>query len=142
MSGTFDGNTGDGGGPGYSGSRVEAIEEGLLMDISQVGTRIGFRWHVAITRDAWNQTVKWNRLDSKRAVYLAQRRRLIDMLRVCARKIRDTSPESSRMAFSVKRIPFDGSSDIPVRVELEMVAHLGDEGEPVLTITLSPANDA
>ena len=141
MSGHSDGTSGDGGDPGYAGSRIEAIESGRIIDVSELAEKAGFRWHVAMTQAVWNECVKWDRADSAHPVFQAERLRLIDVLRSCVRTIRIKNPETSLMTFTVTRIPSDGSSDEPVRIGLEIVAHLGDEGEPVLTITLSSAKD-
>ena len=132
----------EGGDPGYTGSRIEAIESGRIIDVSELAEKAGFRWHVAMTQVVWNECVKWDRADSTHPVFQAERLRLIDVLRSCVRTIRLKNPETSLMTFSVSRIPSDGSSDEPVQIGLEIVAHLGDEGEPVLTIALASESDA
>lgn len=137
MSGHSDGTSADKGGHGYTGSRLAAIESGCLYDVSEVADKTGFKWHVAMTRDVWDECVKWHHPEVTDEVFQAEKLRLIDVLRICAYKIRLDNPDTSRMPFSVMRIPRDGSSDHPVRVELVIVAHLGDDDEPVLTITKS-----
>ena len=88
MSGRSDGTSGEGGDPGYTGSRFDAIESGRIYDVSEMAEKAGFKWHVAISRDAWNEYVKWTRSDSLHQVFQTERLRLIDLLRNCAYTIR------------------------------------------------------
>ena len=140
MSGHFDDASSNGGnGFGYSGSRTGAIASGLLLDVSDVAHDAGFKWPVAFTRCAWNECVKWSDEDSTKQVFQSEKIRLIDILRVCAYTIRMADPEENRMNFEIARVPRDGASMDASRVTLQIVAHLGDEGKPVLTILLPPA---
>ena len=83
--------------------------------------------------------MKWRDEDSAKQVFQSEKIRLIDILRVCAYTIRMADPEENRMNFEIARIPRDGESTEASRVTLQIVAHLGDEGKPVLTILLPPA---
>ena len=136
MSGQFDDASNGGNGFGYSGSRAEAIASGLLFDVSDVAHDAGFKWPVAFTRCAWNECVKWSDEDSAKQVFQSEKIRMIDILRVCAYTIRMADPEDNRMNFEIARVPRDGESIDGSRVTLQIVAHLGDEGKPVLTILL------
>lgn len=141
MSGPFDDPSADGGnGFGYSGSRADAIATGRLYDVSELAAAAGFKWHVALTRDAWNECVQWSDQDSENQVHQSERMRLIEVLRVCARAIRLEDPDRARMDFSVARIPRDGVSTRAAQVQLQIVAHLGDDDKPVLTILLPPVD--
>ena len=91
-----------------------------------------------MTRGAWNECVKWRDEDSAQQVFQSEKIRLIDLLRVCAYTIRMADPEENRMNFEIARIPRDGEAMAAARVTLQIVAHLGDEGQPVLTILLPP----
>ncbi len=139
MSGHFDDASTGGNGFGYSGSRAGAIASGLLFDVSDVAHDAGFKWPVAFTRNAWNECVKWSDEDSAKQVFQSEKIRMIDILRVCAYTIRMADPEENRMNFEITRVPRDGESMDASRVTLQIVAHLGDEGKPVLTILLPPA---
>ena len=121
---------------GYSGSRAKAISDGLLFDVSDVAHDAGFKWPVAFTRNAWNECVKWSDEDSAKQVFQSEKIRMIDILRVCAYTIRMADPEENRMNFEIARVPRDGEALVGSRVTLQIVAHLGDEGRPVLTILL------
>jgi len=141
MSGHFDDASSNGGnGFGYSGSRAGAMASGLLFDVSDVAHDAGFKWPVAFTRGAWNECVKWSDEDSAKQVFQSEKIRMIDILRVCAYTIRMADPEENRMNFEITRVPRDGESMDASHVTLQIVAHLGDEGKPVLTILLPPAS--
>ena len=140
MSGHFDDASSNGGnGFGYAGSRTGAIASGQLFDVSDVAHDAGFKWPVAFTRCAWNECVKWSDEDSAKQVFQSEKIRMIDILRVCAYTIRMADPEENRMNFEIARVPRDGESMEASRVTLQIVAHLGDEGKPVLTILLPSA---
>lgn len=93
---------------GYSGSRSQAIEDGLILDLSAHGRRCGFYWPVAITK-----AVNDSELDNEVVVARA------------ADRVRLTGPKEDRMRFRV-----NGQV-------LQIVAHPGDDGNPVLTIRLT-----
>ena len=141
MSGAFDNTSDDGdSGYGYSGSRTKAIAAGRLYDVSELAKEAGFKWAVALTRNAWNECVKWSCEDSENQIFQSERIRLIEVLRVCAYTIRIEDPERSRMNFNMARIPRDGVSTSATKLELQIVAHLDDDEKPVLTILLPTAD--
>ena len=141
MSGHFDEASSNGGNSfGYAGSRKKAIAAGHLFDVSEIAREAGFKWGLAFTRAAWNECVKWSKLDSRKQIFQSERGRLIEILRVCAYAIRIESPDRSRMNFEIARIPRDGESTRATQITLQIVAHAGDEGESVLTILLPLAN--
>ena len=119
---------------GYNGLRQDAIDLGRIIDVSEIADKAGFRWPVAVTKAVYDATVRFVCGDDPDLYVDAERERLIDLMRSCARTVRDKRPETSTMSFSVVRTSND--TGLPVRVNMQIVAHLGDEGEPVLTITL------
>ena len=121
---------------GYTGSRTAAIASGRLYDVSDVAHDAGFKWPVVFTRDAWDECVKWRDADSAKQVFQSEQVRLIDILRVCAYTIRMADPDERRMNFEITRISRDGEALNPSRVTLQIAAHMGDEGQPVMTILL------
>ena len=57
-------------------THAQAIEGGILVDVSNVAQEAGFRLHVAMTRTAWEECVEWNEVDSRRQVYQDENGRL------------------------------------------------------------------
>ncbi|MCY4129608.1 MAG: hypothetical protein OXG15_10285 [Gammaproteobacteria bacterium] len=94
---------------GYSGSRSSAIEQGEILDLSAQGRNFGFKWPVAITK-----AVSDSELDNELVVARAADR-------VCL-----IGPRADRMRFRVNGQAF------------QLIAHPGDDGEPVLTIRVAP----
>ena len=127
--------------PGYSGSRADAIANGDLFDIGDMSRQVGFRWPVALTKAAWNDSVAWTDEDSKRQVPQTEYTRLYAVISKCADFVRMRNPSADRMRFRIDRIPRDGSSKMARSVVLQVLAHAGDNGEPVLTIRV-PAQPA
>lgn len=61
-------------------SRRQAIEDGMLVDISEMAAEAGFNCPVAITRAAWSDCVKWTEADSNRQTHQDESGRLWDVL--------------------------------------------------------------
>ena len=119
---------------GYSGSRLDAISNGDLFDAGEVANQVGFRWPLALTQAAWNEAVAWTDEDSKLQVPQSEYARLFAVVSQCADNVRSRSADTDRMIFSVVRIPRDGKSTKARKTVLQVIAHPGDMGEPVLTI--------
>ncbi len=41
----------------HSYTRKQAIDDGLLIDVSEMAKEAGFKWPIAITATVWNQHV-------------------------------------------------------------------------------------
>lgn len=119
---------------GYTGSRTEALERGDLIDATEEAENVGFKWPVAITLAVWEDCVQWTNEDNKRQVRQSEKRRLWDVIFHCAFHVRTGNSQSDKMRFLARRIPRDGRTKRVRSVVLEVVAHHGDDNEPVLTI--------
>lgn len=122
--------------PAYTGSRAEAIAEGTIIDVSDLGRQVGFKWPVAITKAVWEDSVSWSDEDSEKQVPQNQKSRLFSVVGACADYVRTRGPKADRMRFRINRIPRDGVSRGAQLRLLQVVAHPGDDGEPVLTIRI------
>lgn len=119
---------------GYS--RSQAIQDGVLVDVSEEAQEAGFRIPVAMTSAVWADCVAWCPTDSGKQADQDEAGRLWDVLwlaRLAARKA-----QGSHLAFDLCRIPRHGH--IPQRVRLHMTIGPGDSGEPVITLLL-PGED-
>jgi len=116
-------------------SREQALEDGSLVDVSQLAADAGFKVPVALTAAAWADCVAW---DAEREVCPQDETgRLWDVL-MMARFAASQSPASNRVGFGVLRVPCGR-----LRPELaRLVLHIGpgDRGEPVITI-MQPEED-
>jgi hypothetical protein len=128
---TFPGIFGE---PIYAYTRAQALEDGVLVDISELAAEAGFRYPVAMTRAAWSDCAEWSDLDSERQVCQDETARLWDVLWLAAHAARRSTGD--RLTFEVHRVPRDGHATQPERVTLQMLIGPGDRGEPVMTILM------
>lgn len=126
------------GGPIHTYSRAEALEDGILVDVSETARDAGFVIPVALTIGAWEDCVAWGEADSHRQTYQDESGRLWDVLWMSAQAAR--KGEGERLAFQLYRVPRGGRSIRPRLTTLHMVIGPGDTGEPVITILL-PGED-
>ena len=124
--------------PIHTYTRCQAIDDGVLVDVSEIAREAGVRIPVAITRAAWADCVAWNDADNKRQCYQDEAGRLWDvvwMLSVAARRA-----TSSEIRFQLYRVPRGGRGVRPRLVTLKAVCGAGDDAEPVITI-MQPSED-
>lgn len=119
----------------YSYTRKQAIEDGHLIDVSEVAIEAGFRVPVSVTHAVWVDCVEWNEADSRRQTYQDEAGRLWDVLWMAMNASR-RGAGAQRLVFQLYRVPRGGRGVCPRLVTL--VAHVepGDNGEPVVTIML------
>ena len=125
-------------GPIHTYSRAQAIEDGLLVDVSETASEAGFRHPVAMTRAAWEDCVEWSEEDSRRQAYQDQSGRLWDVVWMAAQAAR--RGHGDRLAFQLYRVPRGGRSVRPRLVTLHLHIGPGDNADPVITIML-PGED-
>lgn len=122
---------------GYS--REQAIADGVLIDVSEMAKKAGFKIPVAMTAEAWSGSVEWSDADSTRQIPQDEQSRLWDLLWMCNRSAR-TNGNSDRFVFEFYRVPRDGRSRRARAARLKAIIGPGDKGEPVITIML-PSQD-
>lgn len=119
----------------YSYTRSQAIEDGVLIDVSETAKEAGFKIPVAITSAAYSKYVEWTEADNEQA-YQDESGRLWDVLFMGFFAIKTTRIEESELIYEFFAVPRDGESVESVSSQLKLVIGGGDEGEPVLTIML------
>lgn len=108
-------------------TRRDAIEDGVLVDVSAAAAEAGFRFPVALTRAVFEGYVAASPLPEGQDVS----GRLWDLLNVLRVEIRRAPRGSHRVPFQVAfRMP---KGKVTV-VSLVVVCGPGDEFEPVLTV--------
>jgi hypothetical protein len=120
--------------PVHTYSRRQAIDDAILIDVSEMAREAGFRYPVALTAGAWADCVAWSDEDSRRQAYQDEAGRLWDVLWMASRAAARGGPE---IRFQLYRVPRGGRGVRPRLVALKAVCGPGDEGEPVVTITLT-----
>jgi hypothetical protein len=116
-------------------SRKQALEDGILVDVSTVAREAGFRWPVALTRTVWGQYV-----EVPQGVQCQDEQgRLWDILWMARARIKASSSDSIRFQLYVRnhnRAPLTRRDLITLRATVSP----GDDGDPVITIML-PGED-
>lgn len=119
-------------------TRRQALDDGFLVDVSELAKEAGFRFSVAMTRAAWEDCVSWSEADSKRQTYQDEAGRLWDVLYMASLAARRGG--GSEVRFQLYRVPRGGRGVRPRLVTLAMQCGPGDGCEPVITIML-PGED-
>jgi len=123
----------------YSYTRAQAIEDGVLVNVSETAREAGFRWPVAMTSAAWADCVAWSEDDNQRQVHQDESGRLWDVLWMALNAIRRANG-GTQIEYQLHRVPRDGKSAEARLTSLKLVCGPGDTGEPVITIML-PGED-
>ena len=123
--------------PIHTYTRQQALDDGFLVDVSNLAREAGISFPVALTSAAWADCVEWSEADSKRQTYQDEAGRLWDvlwMLKLAARR------GGSEIRFQLYRVPRGGRGVKPRLTVLKALCGPGDQGEPVITIML-PGED-
>ena len=120
----------------YSYTRAQAIEDGVLIDATEMAAEAGFKWPVALTAAAWADCVAWGDADNERQAYQDQSGRLWDVLFMASYAIRTAKNSDQQLPFDLYRIPRNGRATKSQRLTLKLILGPGDDGEPVITIML------
>ena len=115
-------------------SRAQAIEDGVLIDLTEWAKELGFKAPVACTAAVWNGYVV--PIESTRALGQSERGRAHDVLWMLFNAIRKGGSGNSLLF----QVMFLQTPHRHVIVKLKSVCGPGDHGEPVLTIML-PGED-
>ena len=131
-------------------TRAQAIEDGVLVDVSETAREAGIAYPTAVTAAVWSDCCVWTEEDTKRSRSLggqSTRGRLWDVVNLarfaikCAarRRERGGGPRSPELLFALKRLPRPGHGRRQ-NVQLKLVLGPGDGGEWVITI-MQPDED-
>lgn len=116
----------------YSYTRAQALEDGLLVDLTEQARETGFRVPVAITRAAWADCIEWPR--EREREYQDEPARARDVLWMLRCAISARRANSTELLFWLVRIPRGASR--ATKVQLKCVSGPGDNAEHVMTIML------
>jgi hypothetical protein len=120
----------------HSYTRAQAIEDGVLVDVTDTAKEAGFTWPVAMSRAAWADCVEWSDEDTKRQTYQDLTGRLWDVLSMASFAIRSSKEGNRQLLYPLFRVPRGGSGKNARRTMLKLITGPGDSGEPVVTIML------
>ncbi len=113
----------------YGYSRAQAIEDGVLVDVSEIGRQAGIRYPVAVSQALWGE---WIVPDARAQSFgQSEQGRLWDVLTLLAWAARKAS--GGELHFPVAFVRGAGRKHL---VQVKALCGPGDAGEPVLTIML------
>jgi hypothetical protein len=118
-------------------TQKQAIDDGILVDVSSVAREAGLKFPVVLTRAVYEDCVKWDDEDSKRQTHQDESGRLWDviwMLR-CAVK-----QGGEKIHYSLYRVPRGGRGRKARLVTLKAICGPGDDMSPTITI-MQPNED-
>ena len=120
----------------FSYTRKQAIEDGVLADVSEIAKEAGFKLPVAVTCRVWAEVVTPTE-DEKAQWGQSESGRLWDVLQLLRAAIRQ-APDASvdQVAFSVLIQRSIGMEEVALRA----VCGPGDDPAPVITI-MAPDED-
>ena len=119
----------------YAYTRAQAIEDGVLVDVSKTAKETGFVYPVAITSAAWADCVEWSDEDTKRQVPQDEFGRLWDVLWMAKIAVKQGNG-GTQLLYPLHRVPRGGKAQKPRLIHLKLVCRPGDTPEPVITIML------
>ncbi len=121
----------------YSYTRAQAIDDGVLVDVTDTATEAGFMLPVAVTRSVWDQYIEWDHSDNNRQTYQDESGRLWDVLYMARQAcIAVNKGDSRETLYEFYCIPRGGKGRLPRRTALKVHIGPGDGVEPVITIML------
>lgn len=124
----------------HSYTRAQALDDGVLIDVSAMAREAGFKWPVAVTQVVWQDCVAWTEADNRDQVYQDETGRLWDVLYMASQAIRTSRDNGSVLQFRLYRVARGSQVVKPQPTILKLVVGPGDQGEPVITIML-PGED-
>ncbi len=116
----------------YTYTRDQAIEDGVLIDVSDMAKEAGFKWPVAVTVNVWVYYIVPD--EKSRSYGQSEEGRLWDLLTM----LRLSSQNGGEII--TLKVYFLMEGNKRRLVTLKAVAGPGDHGEPVITIML-PGED-
>ena len=124
----------------YSYTRAQAIEDGVLVDVSKTAREAGFQVPVALTRAVWSDCVEWPTALNESRGYQDESGRLWDVLWMAFMGIKTAKRGGRELRYSLFRVERDGTAILPREVTLKLHSGPGDNGEHVITI-MQPEED-
>ena len=111
-------------------SRAQAIDDGVLVDVSELAAEAGFKFPVAMTAGLWAEAVAWDQGGCQ-----DETGRLWDVFSVSLFSIRQGGG-GSRFDSHVFRVPNTPRSQVAKRLDFYGLCGPGDNAEPVITLML------
>ncbi|MGE4164306.1 MAG: DUF6573 family protein [Vicinamibacterales bacterium] len=109
-------------------TRAQAIEDGVLVDVSEWARACGFKLPVAVTRAVWDRCIEVPKSRKRIESEHARARDVLFVLFMCIRR----TPNTDRINYQIRCSVKEGRRI----VRLKALLGAGDDGRPVVTILL------
>lgn len=116
----------------YSYTRKQAIEDGVLVDVTKVAAEAGFKYPVVVTKRVWDEVVTPD--DASKEYGQSEEGRLWDVLWMCMVAAKGSRGSEIRFQLYVQ------NGRVKELITLKAFCHPGDQWEPVVTIMM-PGED-
>ena len=121
----------------HSYTRKQAIEDGVLINITDVAHRFGFIIPVAVTQTVYNKYIDWSNEDTVRQkIKLDINDRLQEILFMLRCAIKNYNLDVDTLVYLIRVIPRDGQTIKSQHMTHKTMMGPGDQCEPVMTILL------
>jgi len=117
----------------YKYSRKQALEDGVLVDVTETAKEAGIRYNTAVTEALWNYIEPTEKL---KEMGQSIQGRLWDVLYMFAIAARSVPKGCSELLYSVSFLLENSESFKTHVVKLKAVIGPGDTAEPVITLML------
>jgi hypothetical protein len=117
-------------------SRAQAIEDGILVDVTNMAKAVGIKWHVAVTSSVWSDFIEWTDDDRRRQGLQDTEGRLWHIVFTLHLAMKKADKHADVIFFELDILPRDGVSYRVKRIKLKAVVSAGDHFEAIITIIL------
>ncbi|MCY3803499.1 MAG: hypothetical protein OXG06_03720 [Gammaproteobacteria bacterium] len=124
----------------FTYTRAQALEDGVLIDVTEEAKPAGFVLPVALTATVWADCVAWSEADSLEQCHQDESARLWDVLFMAAINIKSRAGSASSLVYAIDRVKRGDDTSEATAVQLKLVIGPGDDSEPVVTI-MQPGED-
>jgi hypothetical protein len=109
-------------------TRQQLLDDGDLVDVSEMAREAGIRVPVAVTREVWADCIEWTDDDSARQGHQDQSGRMWDVLWM-AKHCAVTHRQAQSALFDMVRVPQGGKGITAVVTTLKLVLGGDDDGK-------------
>lgn len=113
-------------------TRANALEDGELVDVSEVAKEAGFKWPCAVTRSVWSMVEPSEEVRARFGCDTAGR--LWDLLYMAIKAIRSAKENGSQLLYQVVMPQHPRERTRAATYTFKLVIGPGDTPEPVITI--------
>ncbi|MCK1999885.1 hypothetical protein MZM54_00625 [[Brevibacterium] frigoritolerans] len=109
-------------------TRSQAIEDGVLKDVTETAKEAGLIWPTAVTQSVWNYMIDNEEESNENAINI----KTYDVCAMLVWAIKIKKPTENEILYPITRIVNETQKDVLLKATLTP----GDEGEPTFTISM------